>query len=192
MKLKALATWAAVAVSAAVMATAEPLRLKPASPQPGAGSLKPGLAVRYAYPADVKYLDQAERALKNGAEPGPPLKGLDYADTREGQKTLTSRKAWKVVADISGYVKFDAPGIYEIDFLTNDGIRAVIGGQLVGLFDGRQPCDSTFVTEVDAPKAGWYKLDILYFQRQGTSCLHMRRGLKGKRVTWVPDTAFGH
>ncbi|MEO0866425.1 MAG: hypothetical protein AAFY39_18025, partial [Pseudomonadota bacterium] len=72
---------AAAAALAAVLATASfaaPLKLKPADPQPK--GLKEGLAVKYAYPPDVKSLNQASRALKR-AKAGTPLKGLDYRDT---------------------------------------------------------------------------------------------------------------
>ncbi len=181
---------AVAAIGAASIASAAPLKLQPANPQPG--SLRPGLAVRYAYPEDVKDLSQARAALKIGSEAGPPLKGLDYRDTNEGDPTLTSKRALHVAAKITGYVRFDKPGVYNIDFLTNDGLQAKIGGQVVGEFNGRQPCDSTVMTEVEVPTAGWYKLDTLYFQRLGTACLHMRMGPEGKRVKWMPDSAFGH
>lgn len=172
------------------MAQADPLPLTPADPQPS--GLKPGLAVVYAYPAEVKSLAQAQSALKHGAEPGPDLTGLDYRETEPGENALTSSRVERVAADISGYVRFDAPGIYTIDFLTNDGLRAVVGGQLVGEFDGRQPCEETFAVEVEVPKAGWYPLRALWFQRMNSSCLHMRAGPAGKRPMWMPDAAFGH
>ncbi|MBE1296672.1 PA14 domain-containing protein [Phycobacter azelaicus] len=183
--LSALATFGVAGVL-----SAEPLKLQPANPQPG--SLRPGLAVRYAYPEDVKDLSQARAALKIRSEAGPPLKGLDYRDTNEGDLTLTSKRAMHVAARITGYVRFEKPGVYNIDFLTNDGLQAKIGGQIVGEFNGRQPCDTTVMTEVEVPQAGWYKLDTLYFQRFGTSCLHMRMGPEGKRVKWMPNSAFGH
>ncbi|WP_323775825.1 PA14 domain-containing protein [Leisingera sp.] len=181
---------AAIAVLTAAAAGAAPLKLTPAEPQPA--SVTPGLAVVYAYPNDVKTLAEASSALKISSEPGRPLAGLDNRDTQEGQKTLTSKQALNVVARITGYVKIDQPGIHTIDFLTNDGLRARVGGQVVGEFDGRQSCDSTILTEVEVPSAGWYPVDILYFQRLGTACLHMRMGPDGKRPKWMKDSAFGH
>jgi hypothetical protein len=183
-------TIAAIVVTCATVLSAAPLKLQPANPQPS--GLKPGLAVRYAYPVDVKNLVEASSALKISAERGQPLTGLDYRDTNEGERTLTSKRAEHVVAGINGYVYFDKPGIHNIDFLTNDGLRARIGGQVVGKFDGRQACDSTIMSEVEVPSAGWYKVDILYFQRLGTACLHMRMGPQGKRPRWMPNKAFGH
>lgn len=179
----ALLVWAATAWAA-------PLPLSPANPQPA--SLSPGLTVRYAYPVDdIKTLADASAALSAKSEAGPPLKGLDHRDTQEGQITLTSKRALNVAARIKGFVRFDAPGDYDIEFMVNDGIRARIGGQVVGFFDGRQPCDTTRIVEVSVPQAGWYPVDILYFQRLGTSCLHMRWGKAGERITWTPDSAFG-
>ncbi|WP_282094399.1 PA14 domain-containing protein [Epibacterium ulvae] len=168
---------------------AAPLKLQPADPQPT--GLAPGLAVKYAYPSDVKSLSKAVSALKR-AKPGPDLAGLDYRDTEIGEKTLTSDRAEQVAAEITGFVKIDKPGTHVIDFLVNDGMRATLGGQIVGEFDGRQPCEETFAVEVDVPKAGWYPLHLVYFQRTRTACLHMRMGAAGKRVNWMPDAAFGH
>ncbi|WP_299152399.1 PA14 domain-containing protein [uncultured Tateyamaria sp.] len=181
------AATAALATFVATASFAAPLKLTPANPQPT--GLKAGLAVKYVYPSDVKSLNQANRYLKE-ATPGTPLSGLDYRDTAEGDKTLTSKQAEQVVAGISGYVRFDSPGTYTIDFLTNDGLEAQISGQTVGYFDGRQVCQETPAVQVEVPSAGWYELEATYFQRVGTSCLHMRAG-KGA-PDWMPNAAFGH
>ena len=187
---RALTYGAALTVGLTVAALAAPVMLTPANPQPS--GLKPGLSVRYAYPSDVKSLAAARNALKYKVEQGAPLKGLDYRDTELGQNVLTAKRAERVVADIRGYVRFDAPGVYTIDFLTNDGLHAVVGGQVVGEFDGRQPCEETFAVEVEVPEAGWYPLNALWFQRTNTACLHMRAGPAGKRPKWMPNAAFGH
>lgn len=184
--LKTVAAATALAL-VATTAFAAPLKLKPANPQPS--GLKSGLAVKYAYPPDVKTLNQAKRALKR-AKPGTPLKGLDYRDTADGDLTLTSTKPHHVVAGISGYVKFDSAGVYTIDFLTNDGLDASVGGEQVGYFNGRQSCNETRPVQVEVPQAGWYELQATYFQRVGTSCLHMRAG-KGS-PDWMPNSAFGY
>lgn len=178
------ATLAAATILLAAASYAAPLKLKPANPQPS--GLKQGLAVKYAYPMDVKSLNQAERALRK-AKAGTPLKGLDY---RDSDTPLTAKQAHHVAAKITGYVKFDAPGTYNIDFLTNDGLNATVGGQTVGYFDGRQKCFETRAVQVDVPQAGWYPVDITYFQRVGSACLHMRAG-KGS-PDWMANAAFGY
>lgn len=191
MKTGIRAAVAALALAAATMAGAAPLKLSPANPQPG--GLKPGLSVSYAYPNnDIRSIAEAERALQGGAQRGPALRGLDYRDTNPGEPTLTSSRAENVAAAIRGFIRFDAPGIYELDFFTNDGIDAYISGQRVGRFDGRQPCDSTFITQVEVPQAGWYDFEATYFNRLNTSCLMMRRAKKGKSLKWVPNGVFGH
>ncbi len=191
MKKLLLGAIAALGLFAAAVSAA-PLRLTPANPQPT--GLKPGLNVVYGYAPDgqhIKTLADARAVLKRRPEPGPPLTGLDYRDTDEGEPTLTSKRAENVAARITGYIRFDKPGIYDIDFLTNDGLRMKIGGQIVGQFDGRQKCDTIIGTEVEVPKAGWYELEGLYFNRLHTSCLHMRWAPSGEKLTWVPNAVFG-
>jgi hypothetical protein len=178
---------AVITTCVAVTAFAAPLKLTPADPQPS--GLKEGLAVNYAFPRDVKTLNQANRALKK-SQPGKPLSGLDYWDTNNGDATLTSDTAHNVVAEISGYVRFDNPGVYLIDFLTNDGLDVSVGGQQVGYFNGRQACKETNSVRVEVPQGGWYKLQAVYFQRAGTACLHMRMGKRAP--DWMPNSAFGY
>jgi len=163
------------------------LELTLADPQPT--DLAPGLAVSYFYPPDVKTLEQAAEFAKR-ATPGAPLAGLDYQDTKEGEKTLTSDSEHHVVAKITGYVKFDAPGSYTVEFLSNDGLQASVGGQEVIFFDGRHPCEPGDPAKVNVPAAGWYDLEALYFQRTGSACLHMLAGIG--EPDWMPNSAFGH
>jgi hypothetical protein len=174
------------------VAFAAPLKLTPANPQPG--GLKSGLSVSYGYAAKgqhIKRLTDARGVLKSGAQRGNPLRGLDYRDTNLGDPTLTSNQAENVAASIRGYIRFDKPGIYDIDFFTNDGLSATIGGQRVGFFDGRQACDSTVAAEVEVPSAGWYNFSATYFNRLNTSCLMMRWAPKGSGMKWVPNNVFG-
>jgi hypothetical protein len=181
----ALATVCASALSAA------PLKLTPANPQPG--SVKSGLDVRYGYASDkFKSIDLARSIYNSGQKKaGPPLSGLDYRDTDFGDMTLTSTAAWYMTAQINGYYYFPAAGVYDIEFFVNDGLDARIGGQRVGYFDGIQGCESTVVTQVEAPQAGWYDLDIFYYQNAGTACLMMKMGPAGGKRSWVENAAFG-
>ena len=174
------------AVLAASTAMAEPLKLELADPQPS--DLKQGLAVKYAQ-ASVRTLSEAAQHLDD-ATPGQPLEGLDYRDTAEGDATLTSGKATKVVAGINGFVRFEEAGTYVMDFLSNDGLQMTIGGQEVVYLDGVHPCEASEEVEVSVPEAGWYALEGLYFQRKGSACLHMRAGIG--EADWMPNEAFGH
>ncbi len=173
--------------------SAAPIKLKPASPQPS--SPKAGLAVKYAWggdpPSKIQSIDMAKQMVSS-AKPGRALRGLDYRDTSEGDPVLTFDKAMNVAADIKGYIRFDAPGIYELETWSNDGIDARIGGQQVGYFSARQPCEANQRVEVEVPEAGWYDLNIVYFQKYSTACLMMKWGKQGEKMKWVPNNVFGH
>jgi hypothetical protein len=179
-----------VALLLAGPAFAAPVTLSPADPQPSAGSLKPGLAVAYAYPRDVKTLANAKSALKS-AEKGPALKGMSYADTTAGDLTLTSKSAEKVAAAISGFIRFDAPGTFKVNVISNDGVMASIGGKEIAYNDDIHACEPAGVKEVIVPVAGWYAFEATYFQRKGTACLEMDWNAGG-RMGLVPDSAFAH
>lgn len=189
--------WTAVVVGLSVLCTtaafAAPLKLKPASPQPS--NPKPGLSVKYGWggepPAKIQNLNAAKSYLSK-AKRGAPLRGLDYRETNKGDPVLTYAKPYNVVADIRGYIRFDAPGVYQIETWSNDGIDARLSGQNVGYFPDRQGCEANQRVEVEVPKAGWYDLKMIYFQKYGGSCLMMKWGKKGSKLTWVPNNVFGH
>ncbi|WP_369935213.1 PA14 domain-containing protein [Ruegeria sp. A3M17] len=169
---------------------AAPLKLQPASPQP---SPKAGLNVKYVGTGTqrkIRNLTHAKQLLPK-AQPGQPLSGLDYRDTNEGEDVLTFDHHYNVAAEITGYMRFDSPGVYELETWSNDGIDAWVGGQQIGKVNSIQGCEANQRTEVEVPKAGWYPLKIIYFQKLGTSCLMMKSGKKGDRFTWTPNNVFG-
>jgi hypothetical protein len=168
---------------------AQSVTLQPASPQPS--SVSPGLAVSYAFHASGRSLREARAALRK-SEPGKPLPGLTYEDESEGTPVLTSDASQMVAAQISGYVKFDAPGTYVVDFLTNDGLEISLGGQQVGLYDGVHACGYTGEVEVNVPSAGYYALEATYFQRKGTACLMMELGPDSDGLELVSNSIFFH
>ncbi|WP_170419157.1 PA14 domain-containing protein [Ruegeria atlantica] len=189
-RIGALATTLAVTAGAAL---SEPLKLEPANPQPS--GLKSGLNVKYAWggapPAGIQSVTSAKSLLQSGAEPGKPLRGLDYRDTRKGDPVLTHPEHYNVAADISGYIRFDAPGVYELETWSNDGVETIIGGHQVSGTTGRQPCRSNVRSEVEVPQAGWYELKMVYFQKYSTACLMMKWGKSGEKLKWVPNDVFG-
>ncbi len=183
---------AAALAGLAVPSAAETIRLTPASPQPDAAALKPGLSVRYAYPPEVKDLREARHWLDEGAEPGEPLPNLRFKETMEGEPTLTAAQATRVAAEITGFVRFDSAGPMRVEFLSNDGLLVELGGQRISKHDGRHPCESDGYYDVEAPEPGWYEIRLTYFQRLGGACLLMRDGGPEGKLGWVADERFGH
>jgi hypothetical protein len=171
-------------------AGAQVLSLTPADPQPEASDLQPGLAVAYAYPKDVRTIADAEDAL-GSARDGQPLKGLSYEDNAEGDLIMTARTAEKVAARITGYLRFDAAGTFEVEVFSNDGIALNLGGQDVAFHDEIHACESAGVAQVEVPEPGWYVVEATYFQRKGTACLAMDWNAEGEMAP-VPDEAFAY
>ena len=104
---------------------------------------------------------------------------------------MTSGGIENVAADIKGYVKFDAPGVYTVALWSNDGLKASLGGQQIAYLDEITACTIAGEIEVNVPSAGWYEFAATYFQKQGGYCLIMEWG-KGDDVDVVPASAFGH
>lgn len=176
-----------------VAAIGQAIELKPANPQPDGSTLAPGLAVSYAdLPGSTRDLALTKRTLAKKADPGAPLAGLTYDDTDEGDVILTSDRKQLVGAAISGFIRFDEPGTYLIDFLANDGLEIFIGGQQVGLYDGVHACGYAGEVEVNVPAAGYYPLEATYFQRKGTACLMMEWGRDADSLDFVTSEVFFH
>jgi hypothetical protein len=159
--------------------------LRLAEPQPA--QLTPGLAVEYTY-AKVNYVDE----LKGRKfEPGPPLADINY---RWGGNVLTSKSRESVGAMITGFIRFEKPGVYGFEVTSNDGVRVEIGGQLLHEDPGVHPDSTSDRIDVKIDQPGWYPLRIIYFQKRGTASLVLAwvgPGEKGKAAP-VPAKAFGY
>lgn len=173
------------------MVSAEVIELTPASPQPK--GLKQGLKVSY-FTGDrqVRSLGAAKSRIKSSSKPGKPLKGLNYPDKGKGAPVLTAGIPELVVADIRGYIKFPAPGVYDLEFFTNDGAQVWISGKSVAKLDQITPCASAGRPKVKVPSAGWYDIKVLYFQKEGTACFESEWKKPGGSIQLIPDSAFGY
>lgn len=182
---------AALGMLGATVASAGVIELTPASPQPT--GVKQGLKVSY-FTGDrqVRSLSAARSRLKQSSKPGKPLKGLNYPDKGKGAPVLTAGIPELVVADIRGYIKFDAPGVYDLEFFSNDGMQAWISGKSVAKLDDVTPCASAGRPKVSVPSAGWYDLKVIYFQKEGTACLESEWKKPGGSIQLIPDSAFGY
>src|SRR5215813_12211661 len=142
--------------------------VRPAEPEPTADQLAPGLAVQYTY-AIMNHLDEMKGRK---FETGPPITHLDW---RMGSGiVLTSKAREGVGARISGYIRFERPGVYGFDVTTNDGVRLEIGGQLIHEDPGVHPDTTSDRIDVRIDQPGWYPIQIMYFQKRYTATLVVR------------------
>ncbi|MBO9479189.1 hypothetical protein J7382_16715 [Shimia sp. R11_0] len=182
---------AAAALFVGTTASAEIINLTPADPQPT--GLKQGLSVVYAVnDRKVRTLGPAKRRIERFGEPGKPLAGLNYPDKGKDAEVLTSGRSSLVSAMVNGYIKFPAAGTYGVEFYTNDGAQIWISGQTVGKLDKVTACASAGRPQVNVPKAGWYDIQVLYFQKEGTACFESEWTPPGGTRQLIPDSAFGY
>jgi hypothetical protein len=161
--------------------------LKPAEPQPAPGQLAPGLAVQYTY-AIMNHVDEMKGRK---FEPGAPLGHLDW---RMGYGiVLTSKAREGVGAMITGFLHFEKAGGYGLEVTSNDGVRVEIGGQLIHEDPGVHPDTTSDRIDLKIERAGWYPIQIAYFQKRGTATLVVRRAGPGEsKLIPVPAKALSH
>ena len=157
---------------------AEPI--KPVQPQPDAASLADGLAVTYYFETfnSIDDLRDGMRRLK--PHPGKPLPTLNYK-VGEGP-VLSSESSNFVGARITGLLQLEAVGTYEFEVTSNDGVWVSFGGEMI-YEDPNVHSDWTsdpIPVSIDA--SGWYPIEVLYFEKKGTSTLILR---------WKPPGASG-
>jgi hypothetical protein len=176
----------ALLLALAPMAQAETLSgLRPAEPQPA--QLTPGLAVEYVY-VKVNYIEELKgRKFQSG----PPLADINY---KWGGNVLTSTARESVGANISGFIRFEKPGVYGFEVTSNDGVLVEIGGQVLHEDPGVHSDTTSDRISVKIDQPGWYPLKVTYFQKRGTATLVLAwvgPGEKGKAVP-VPAKSYGH
>lgn len=189
--LAPLAALLLVLIAALPVAAETAVEVRPATPQPDPESLQRGLAVEYYY--DVfNDTQELEAYVREGpGEQGPPLPNLDYK-TGVG-RVLTSNQADFVGARITGYIELPEPGTYRFVVTSNDGVRLSIGG--AELFEDPKPhpdADSPPLA-VEAPTAGFYPIEVLYYEKKRTSTLKLRWQPPGSAgLDIVPPSALKH
>ena len=166
--------------------------LQPASPQPSAEALKPGLAVTYYFNTFNHTREIPDWAkYKDGVE-GEPITMLDYF-VGDGE-VLTSGRTDEVGADIRGYINFPVAGTYTIAMQSNDGVDLSIGGQRV-VYDPDVHSDRySDLVPVEIKEPGWYPLRLFYFEKRVTSTveLYWLQPGGGGQLDFVPAEAFAH
>lgn len=161
--------------------------LKPVAPQPAADKTTPGLAVVY-YQNYFKKLDEITKLGKG--KPGAPIMVLDH-QTQDGN-VLTATAAMGVGAKITGFIKFETPGKYGIQMLSNDGARVTIAGTKILEDDGIHGDEMSDLAELTIDQPGWYEIVVDYFQRKGTSALKLFWTPPGGSQGVVPASQFAH
>jgi hypothetical protein len=169
----------------ALLADGAGLAQQPANPQPAAEQLEPGLAVGYA----TGYIQRLAEIRSPGRRDAPPLPKLDYVGN---DKVLTSEYSEGVGADIDGFIKLDAPGVWKFQVNSNDGVRVTLGGKKILEDDYVHSDRMSKLADVEVKEPGWYPLNVLYFQRKGTYALQLFWQKPGGAQEIVPAEAFAH
>ena len=181
-----------VAIVPGVLAGGTITGLVPAKPQPAASALKPGLAVTYYY-GIVNSIDELTTIAKySNGSPGKPIPRLDY-HVGEG-KVLTSNFNNGVGAFIEGLINCPEAGTYVFKLQSNDGVKLVIGGQLIHQDPGVHADTFSDPIPVKIDKPGWYPLSIVYFEKRHTSTLELYWARPGESdpASLVPAEALAH
>ena len=166
--------------------------LSPATPQPLAEALQPGLAVTYYWHKFNDTQEITEWAKYRKGNPGKPIEILDYW-VGDGE-VLTSGRTDFVGAHIMGLINLSKAGTYTFSTHSNDGIDLKIGGQQIVKDTGVHSDRYSDLVNVKITTPGWYPVDLLYFEKQVTSTLELfwlQPGETGQ-LNHVPAEAFAH
>lgn len=192
MKLVSMAAAMVLAATLFMASGAQAWVAEPASPQPEAAALKPGLAVTYYY-SRFEHIDELESAIRRGedATPGGALPTIDYKSG--AGRALTSSAADLVGAHITGYVHFDKPGTWTLMVTSNDGVRLTVGGAMLHEDPEIHGDTDSPPLKLDLPEAGWYPIEILYYEKKGTSTLKLYwQPPGGTAMAIIPADALRH
>ncbi len=161
---------------------------KPASPQPDASALKPGLSVKYFFDY-FGHIDQVS-GLTAGVV-GEPIANIAHR-TVDGN-VMTADRPMGVGVHIRGFIKLDKAGTYVFRIESNDGIRAHIGGVHIWTDPEIHGNRWSRPLEYTVTEPGWYDLSFDYYQRKGTSALQLAwTPPEASEEVIVPPEAFAH
>lgn len=167
--------------------------LQPATPQPGAEQLQPGLSVLYFDKFFERHIDKlpvGKEALKRG-KAGKPI---PYLNHRFGEGNVFDSKNNRGIGmQMTGLLRFDRTGGYGFKVKSNDGFRMFVSDQLV-LDDPTVHAERfSMPVTVQVDAAGWYPVMIQYFQRKGTATVELFWQPPGAAdFMIVPAEAYAH
>ncbi|KPJ78398.1 MAG: hypothetical protein AMJ54_04080 [Deltaproteobacteria bacterium SG8_13] len=167
--------------------------LMPADPQPADDALRPGLSAVYYFDYFARHLDP----LTSGSVPpdtgvtGKPIPFLNHRFGR--QEVFDSGTNRGVAIRMRGLIRFPTPGEYTFRALSNDGLRVRVADAMV-IDDPTQHSDRYAIQAVvTIGQAGWYPLQVEYFQRKGTAAIELWwRTPEAGDFEPVPASSFAH
>ena len=172
--------------------------LQPISPQPTPDALNPGLAVRY-YFGKFDFMWEMERLVRiRDGHAGKPIPAIDTFHQDYSNDVLTADRSQEVGALLNGLIRFDEAGLYHIAMWSNDGVRLEIGGQFIFEDPDKHSNGNRLSPNipVEVPSAGWYSINLNYFQKKGTWALDLLWFKPGEgpdgEPPIVPTEAYAH
>ncbi len=166
-------------------------------PDNGAEPL-PGLAVRYYYAMFDTMWEMGRLVRSRPGRSGDPILKIDTFFEDYDERVFTSDRSQGVGALINGLMFFPKVGLYHMAILSNDGIRVELGGKFL-FEDPNKHANGNRLSDpipVEITQAGWYPLNINYFQKKGSWALDFLWAMPGEPVTddlpIVPQEAYGH
>lgn len=194
--MRVLHSLAAIALAAALAACAVQYRLpaeppRPVAPQPAAGDLRPGLVPLY-FRGMIEHIDNMPRGedLAKGRR-GAAIPVLD-ADSSSGVMWESQdRRNYSVLME--GLIRLDRPGRWGFAASSNDGIRITIDRHRVVDDPNVHATQTSPVTFIEVAQAGWYPLQVQYFQKGGSAALKFLWQPPGAgTLAPVPAEALAH
>lgn len=181
--LAAMAAGAPPAAAEVVLGT-----LVAAQPQPSGKALHPGLRVSYAY----AYFNHIDEMLNwERTEPGAPVAQLNAKAS--DKPVLTSQEQQGVGARLEGLLHLPEAGSWRFKVNSNDGVRIRLGGRLLYEDPFRHAARLSDELLVEVDRAGWYPLQVGYYQAKGDWTLELFwQPPDGDRLEHVPAEAFAH
>jgi len=159
----------------------------PLDPQPAAATLRPGLQARYIY-GDFEHIDMMPPIAK--ASLGPSVANL-AAGSNAG-KLWDAQAATLYGVYFTGLIRLEA-GDYQFAVKSNDGVRVTLDKARILDDPTAHPDRMSPPTKVSIKSAGWYSLQVQYFQRRGGAALELHwqpPGAAGLGI--VPPEALSH
>ncbi len=162
-------------------------------PLTDSAAIEPGLEVRY-YDNKYKHIDGMPKG-KQLAEKGRPGNPVLILDNVYGKRSnvFGSGKSRLIGIWFSGMIHLDQPGAYYFQALSNDGIRVFLNREMLFEDPERHSSRLSPVGLFNAEQAGWYPIQIIYYQRKGTAALRLywkKPGAANFKI--VPAVALGH